>query len=145
MNVGSLFRIADALGVEKIYLTGRSVTPPNPKIKKTSRSSEKYVAYCYEKDPVKTVRYLRHRGYKIVGLEITSNSIEIENFTISSDEKICLILGSENHGICQELLDLSDATIHIAMQGVHSSMNVAAACSIVTHEITKKYRNKWSV
>jgi len=34
MNVGSLFRIADALGIEKIYLSGSSPSPPNSKIKK---------------------------------------------------------------------------------------------------------------
>ncbi len=143
MNIGSFFRIADALGVEKIYLTGSSIVPPNPKIKKTSRSTEKYVAYSYEKDALAVVKKLRSLGYRIVGLEITSSSIDIESFSISKDEKICLILGAENQGICESLLEASDITIHIPMLGVNSSMNVATACSIAAYEITRKFQNEW--
>lgn len=58
-NIGSLFRIADALGVERIFLTGRSPTPPNSKIKRTSRSTEKYVEYSYCEDPILVVESLR--------------------------------------------------------------------------------------
>src|SRR5690625_4436187 len=108
MNVGSLFRIADALGVEKIYLTGSSVTPPNAKIRKTSRSTEKYVPYEYETDPLPVVRRLKASGYTVVSLEITSSSVDLSAFEMSSNEKICLILGSENTGVCQALLDVSD-------------------------------------
>jgi tRNA G18 (ribose-2'-O)-methylase SpoU len=144
MNVGSFFRIADALGVEKIYLTGESAVPPDPKIKKTSRSAEKHVSYHYEKDAETVVRKLKESGYRIVSLEITSNSIDVKDFPVSGDEKICLVLGSENTGICQSLLDLSDATIHIPMLGVNSSMNVASACAIATYEITRKMQNEWT-
>ncbi len=139
MNIGSFFRIADALGIEKIFLTGNSITPPNSKIKKTSRATEKYVAYEYEKDPILVINNLKKSGYKIISLEITSASFDIREFPISNDEKICLILGSESTGVCQELLDASDASIHIPMLGNNSSMNVANACSIATYELTRRY------
>lgn len=139
MNVGSFFRIADALGVEKIFLTGKSVVPPNPKIKKTSRATEKYVDYEYQEDPLIVINQLKEKGYRIVSLEITSASVDVKNFHIDSEEKICLILGSENHGVYPELLDASDVSVHIPMLGVNSSMNVANACSIATYELTRRY------
>ena len=37
VNVGSSFRIADACGVKKIFLTGISACPPHPAIKKVGR------------------------------------------------------------------------------------------------------------
>jgi tRNA G18 (ribose-2'-O)-methylase SpoU len=137
MNVGSFFRIADALGVEKIYLAGSSCVPPNPKIKKTSRSADQYVPYSYADDVDALVTQLKADGYKIVSLEITSKSIPIEDFDASSGEKICLVLGSEDNGVSQKLLDMSDATIHIPMLGTNSSMNVASACAIATYKITR--------
>ncbi len=143
MNIGSFFRIADALGVEKIYLTGDSMVPPNPKIRKTSRSTEKYVAYAYEKDALSVIRNLKTSGYKIVSLEITSNSIDLADFKPEKDGKICLILGSENQGIDESLLNASDATIQIPMLGENSSMNVAAACAIATYDITRKFDHAW--
>lgn len=140
MNIGSFFRIADALGVEKIYLTGRSVTPPNPKIRKISRSAEKYVPYAYASDPLAVVETLRAAGYTIISLEITSTSISVDTLEVGNNEKICLILGSENEGISQALLDQSDVTVHIPMMGINSSMNVANACSIAAYDIIRRLK-----
>ncbi len=137
MNIGSLFRAADALGVEKIYLSGSSPTPPNGKIRKTSRATEKYVPFSYEKDPLDLIQKLKSDGYTIISLEITSTSIDIRELSINCDEKICLILGSENAGVSQEFLDVSDKTVHIPMLGHCSSMNVAIACSISIFEIKR--------
>lgn len=133
------FRVADALGVEKIFLTGESIVPPNPKIKKTSRATEKYVEYEYQENPILVINKLKNFGYKIISLEITSASLDVKDFYFSNEEKICLILGSENSGVCQELLDASDKSIHIPMLGNNSSMNVANACSIATYELTRRY------
>jgi len=142
MNIGSIFRIADALGVEKIYLTGHSLIPPNSKINKTSRSTEKYVPYIYEKDPIRILQNLKSVGYKIVSLEITTASVAIEKFDAYPDDKICLILGSESSGVSQQLLNESDACVHIPMLGNNSSMNVATACAIAVYELTKKLGNR---
>jgi len=138
-NVGSLFRIADALGVERIYLSGRSPTPPNSKIRKTSRATEKFVAFRYEHDPLDIVSRLKSEGYTIISLELTTRSIDIRTLSLLSDQKVCLILGSENSGVCQALLDVSDITLHIPMMGHNSSMNIASACSIATYEIINRY------
>ena len=138
MNIGSFFRIADALGVEKIYLTGNSIIPPNPKIRKTSRSTEKYVPYEYVENPIAVIENLKASGYRIVSLEITSKSIDLAQFQLTVNDKVCLILGSENQGISETLLEASDQTIHIPMLGANSSMNVASACSIATYTISSR-------
>lgn len=139
MNIGSLFRIADAFGIEKIYLIGTSAVPPNNKIKKISRSTEKYVSFSYDTSPLGLIKKLKSEKYIIISLEITSSSIDITELSISNNQKICLILGTEKFGVSQELLDLSDKTIHIPMLGRNSSMNVALACSIATFEIIKNF------
>ena len=103
MNVGSIFRITDALGIEKLFLTGRSPVPPNSKIKKTSRSTEKAVAYEYKENAIEVVNKLKESGCLIVSLEITTNSIDIREFVSKNTDKICLIVGSENTGVSQDL------------------------------------------
>lgn len=138
LNIGSFFRIADALGVEAVYLTGRSIAPPNSKIKKTSRSTEKFVPYHVEQEPETVISRLKQAGYRIISLEITSHSSDISQLKIQSNDKICLILGSENSGVSQRLLELSEQSVHIPMCGMNSSMNVANACAIASYEITKQ-------
>lgn len=140
MNVGSLFRIADALGVEKIYLSGSSLVPPNAKIKKTSRATEKFVPFTYEENPLDIISKLKSEGYTCISLEITTSSIDISELSLDRSEKICLILGSEKSGVSQELLSISDITVHIPMMGENSSMNVATACAIATYEVIRRLR-----
>lgn len=139
MNVGSVFRLCDALGVEKLYLTGASPLPSNRKVVKTSRSTEQYVDYEYCADAVGMVNELKRSGYTIIGLEITSCSVDLRTIDFSRMEKICLIAGAEGTGIKQALLDCCDLTVHIAMRGMNSSMNVATACAIALYEITRKF------
>lgn len=141
LNIGSLFRLSDALGIEKLYLCGNSAIPPNSKISKTSRSTEQTVDYEHHADAEQLVSTLKNAGTLIVALEITSASIAINSDefrnSINNNKDICLILGSENTGVSEALLTLSDITTHIPMYGKNSSMNVVSAASIACFEISK--------
>jgi tRNA G18 (ribose-2'-O)-methylase SpoU len=139
-NIGSLFRIADALGVEKIYLTGLSSVSANTKFKKASRSTEKFVDYAYEENTLDLAARLKNEGYCIIGLEITSSSISIQKMSFAKDQKICLVIGSEDIGVSQNLLEACDSVVHIPMFGQNSSMNVGTACAIATFEIIRNFK-----
>ncbi|HHJ35310.1 MAG TPA: TrmH family RNA methyltransferase [Gammaproteobacteria bacterium] len=140
-NVGSLFRICDALGIEKLYLCGSTIIPPNKKINKTSRSTEKVVDFEYSTDAEALVSKLKISDYFIITLEITSSSVAINSDeyddAIANKKPVCLILGSESSGVDEKLLSLSDIVIHIPMHGKNSSMNVISATSIACFEIIK--------
>lgn len=140
LNVGSLFRLCDALGIARLYLCGDTPVPPNAKIIKTSRSTEKYIDYEYRPDAQALVSTLKQAGSLIISLEITTASIPIRSkeFTdaLKHGQTVCLILGAENKGVVKSLLSLSDMTVHIPMHGNNSSMNVISAAAIACYEIT---------
>ena len=138
LNVGALFRIADALGVEHVHLSGTSPVPPDPKIRKTSRSAERHVAWSHAADPLETVAALKAQGWRLVSLELSTQSVPLDTLAVAPGDRICLVVGAENTGVCQALLDASDATVHIPMRGHNSSMNVANACAIATYEIARR-------
>lgn len=145
LNVGSLFRLSDALGIDRLYLCGDTPVPPNSKIRKTSRSTEKHVAFEHHADAETLLSTLRESGCLIISLEITSSSLAINstafkqaiNNAIKNGKQLCLVLGSENSGVNPILLSLSDITTHIPMYGHNSSMNVVSATSIACFEIIK--------
>lgn len=149
LNVGSLFRICDALGIEKLYLCGDTPTPPNAKINKTSRSTEKYVSFEKYENAEVLAAALKNTAHFIISLEITSSSIPIDedefNKSIEKKDAICLVLGSENTGVSEALLSLSDISVHIPMYGNNSSMNVVTAASITAYEITRIMKNDMSL
>jgi len=134
-NIGSLFRISEAFGVEKIIFIGENI-PLNPrKINKTSRSTHLKIPYeTIESE--KIAAYLS--DFEKIALEITSESQKIEDLEIHLDKKIALIIGSEISGINDELLKICHKTVHIEMFGSNSSMNVVQATGIALYEITKK-------
>lgn len=137
VNVGSIFRLADAMGAEQVYLSGRTPVPPSRKITKTARSAEKYVAYSYAERALDVIQELKEKDYKIISLELTQNSIDLADLTLRSDDKVCLILGSESDGLDAELLAVSDSIVHIPMHGHKSSLNVATAAAIALYSINQ--------
>jgi tRNA G18 (ribose-2'-O)-methylase SpoU len=137
-NVGALFRLADALGVEHLHLAGGTPMPPDAKIRRTSRSAERHVDWSYAADPLACVAALRAQGWRVVSLELSTRSIPVDSLPVAAGDRICLVLGAEDAGVSQALLDASDATVHIPMRGHNSSMNVATACAIATYEIARR-------
>jgi tRNA G18 (ribose-2'-O)-methylase SpoU len=136
-NLGSLFRLADAFNIQSIIFTG---TPPDLKsnrLKKTARSTQNSVHYGYFEKSEEALKTLKNEGYEIYALEITGNSIPIQEFNYEASKKIALVLGNENYGVDEDLLNLSDKSLHINMYGKNSSMNVAQATGIALYEITK--------
>jgi len=138
LNVGALFRIADALGVEHVHLTGTSPLPPDPKIRRSARSAERHVAWSHAADPLAVVAQLKAQGWRIVALELSTHSVPLHELAVAPGERVCLVVGAENAGVMQALLDVADATVHIPMRGHNSSMNVANACAIATYEIGRR-------
>lgn len=136
-NIGSIFRIADAFGVEELIFCG-DTNPIGKRMTKTSRSTEKYVKYRVESSINEVIEHLKKEHHFIIGLEITDNSTPLNEFRLTSKEKIVLLLGDENFGISDPVLHECDTVVHINMFGNNSSMNVVQATSIALYEITNQ-------
>ena len=136
-NVGSLFRTADAFGIEKLILCGAYI-PLGRKMTKTSRATENVVNFEIKKDISEIIHYYKKDGSTIVSLEIAKNSRPIHSVQFSTNKPIILIVGDENFGIAESVLKLSDQIVHIDMFGQNSSMNVVQATNIALYEITKQ-------
>ncbi len=136
-NVGSLFRTADALGVQKIILAGYTPSIEHPKVKKTALGAESAVQFEQQVDIFKVLENLKREGYHIIGLEIDSRAIPLNQFK-PSFQKIALLLGNEVDGIPAHLRDICDALIFIPMLGVKESLNVTIATAITSYQLLNK-------
>ncbi len=138
-NLGSLFRTADAFGIEKLILCGQSISLGR-KMTKTSRATEKTVSYEIHDKTINILKDLRLKSYKIICLEITDTSKPVYSLDFSKEKPIALVVGNENFGIAKEILEFSDSVVHIEMYGQNSSMNVVQATNIALYEITKQLK-----
>ncbi|WP_188374257.1 TrmH family RNA methyltransferase [Winogradskyella haliclonae] len=139
-NIGSLFRVSDALGVEELIFCGDNVQL-GKRIKKTSRSTEKYVPHRIETDILAVISDLKRKNYFVIALEITDTSIRLNDYELNTNRPVALIVGNENFGISEAVLKLTDATVHINMFGENTSMNVVQATSIALYELIKQLQN----
>lgn len=135
-NIGSLFRAADAFGVEELIFCGDNISM-GKRMTKTSRATEKYVKYNVEADINVVIDRLKTSNHFCIGLEITEKSEALTNLSLDTNQPIALILGDENFGISETILKKCHKVIHINMFGNNSSMNVVQAASIALYEITK--------
>lgn len=138
-NVGSIFRTADALGVSKVYLTGYTGSPPDPKIGKVALGAENYVAWEKHKSAVMVIKKLKKANprLRIVALE---NNVKRKIFNINKYKPkfpIALIVGEETKGLTKSLLDMADDIVEIPMHGHKESLNVSVAFGIAAHQFLK--------
>lgn len=137
-NVGSIFRTSDAFGVTKIYLTGYTGRPDSflhgIKISKTALGAEKWVPWEYKASPVKLIKELKAKKFKIVALENNVKAVPLKKF--KPKFPLALVLGEEVKGIAKPLLKLCDKTVEIPMYGQKESLNVSVAFGVVAYCIT---------
>lgn len=137
LNVGSVFRTADAFAVEKIILCGITAQPPHPEILKTAIGATESVDWLFEKEIRAAAAKLKNEGYKILAVEQTDESVFLQNLKIQPAEKLALIFGNEVGGVSDPVLPLLDGAIEIPQFGAKHSINVAVCVGIVLWEILK--------
>jgi tRNA G18 (ribose-2'-O)-methylase SpoU len=136
-NIGSLLRLSDAFGIEKLILCGAGV-PIGKRMTKTSRSTEKYVNFKVQPHALDVVKSLKANNFQIISVEITENSQPLNNFKLSAKKPIAIVIGSENFGVNDTVIELSDYILHINMYGHNSSMSVVQAGAVALYEITNQ-------
>jgi len=90
-------------------------------------------------DALEVVKYLKANNYRIICAEITKNSQPLNQFKLTAKEPLAVILGSENFGISNAVLELSNDILHIDMYGYNSSMSVVQAAAVTLYEITNQF------
>lgn len=164
-NIGGLYRLADALMVEKIYLCARTATPPNNRIFKASVGTDKIVPWEYcttVGDAIKRLRsqYLpvgrhgrqkvtsnvaakryeqrkRHRNHS-TGIQIVAieqDKRSIDYRKVSYSLPIAFVIGNESDGVSSATLKLVDRIVEIPMWGVNKSLNVIISAAIVSYHV----------
>jgi tRNA G18 (ribose-2'-O)-methylase SpoU len=134
-NVGSLFRIADGLGIRKIWLTGYTPAPPHTRIAKASLGAEKTVSFEYREDVNEVIKELRASSFTIAALEKTAGAVGLAEY--ETPTKLSLVLGTETTGVPASLLRECDEVLFIPQKGKKESLNVAIAAAIAGWHILR--------
>jgi 23S rRNA (guanosine2251-2'-O)-methyltransferase len=156
INVGSIFRTADGVGVGKIYLTGYTPRPTDTfgriqkDIAKSALGAEGFVPWEYTEKLLPLIARLKKKGYTVIALEqdaravdyrkvakLLSASTKILQKGTSEALKVAIILGPEVTGLDKKVLDACDLITYIPMYGKKESLNVSVACGVALFRILR--------
>ena len=133
-NVGSAFRTADALGVEKIFLTGYTPTPldrfgqPRKDLAKVALGAEKTLVWEYVKSPATLIERLKREGVQCIAVEQSPQSVDYKKAKVQYP--VAFLFGNEVSGVSKSLLSRMDVIAEIPMSGKKESLNVSVSLGV---------------
>lgn len=134
-NIGSLFRLADAVAAEKLYICGESEYPPNSRIHKAAVGTEEWVPWEKARSTSVVVKKLKKSGVQIVAAEQSKNSIPYTLLSSKTEFPVAIVIGNETMGIGQEVLKMSDVIVELPMFGVNKSLNVWGTGAVIAYKV----------
>ena len=132
VNISQIARTASACAVEKMIICGNASL--TQKIARDA-TSELPISTHRTLEPV--LKKLKQDGYRIVGIEQTSNSQNIHHF--SFERRTVLVVGNERLGISEEILTQLDDVIEIPVWGLPHSYNASSATNMALYEYCRQF------
>lgn len=142
LNVGSIFRTANGLGVSYMILTGITPTPLDKKgekrkdFAKVALGSEESLSWGYREDVLPLIDEYKKKGFTVIALEQHENSIDYKKLNVEGD--MLFVVGSEVDGVSPSILEKADIIVEIPMLGLKESLNVTIAFGIAGYKLFDK-------
>ena len=154
VNIGTVIRNVNALGVEKVYVVDPRRTLPDDwedmrEARSLSSASASAVKWSFVKRFDSTEDCLAHLEKNNFASIVTSPHVKgrrnaiLEDVDYTRYKKLAVWFGNESVGVSDEAIARSEMCISIPMFGMIESLNLGTTSGIVLHEIAKQRRNFW--
>src|SRR4030066_2518530 len=107
-NIGSLFRLADAIAAEKMFLCEKMEYPPSSRIHKAAVGTEVWVPWIKSDSTLKTLKDLKSNNVQVICVEQGSKAISYKTLNNRIKFPCAIVVGNETEGVSKEVLDLAD-------------------------------------
>lgn len=134
-NIGSLFRLADAIGAEKVYICGDTEYPPSSRIHKAAVGTEEWVPWEKIDSTLALTLGLKAEGIQIVAVEQSPKSIPYSILATKVEFPCAIVVGNETDGVSKKVLEKADIVVELPMFGVNKSFNVWGSAAVVAYSI----------
>ena len=135
-NVGLITRNAAAFGVRALIVDDATYDPYYRKAVRVSMGTIFGLPVCYEKDIAKALSLLKKKyGVRVIAATPGKSARDIAKVKLSGN--ICFVFGNEDKGVSRKILNMADEKVRIPITGGVDSLNVASACAICLHEVSR--------
>ena len=137
-NMGAMIRLADNIGATEICFLGREEDHRLAKVRRAAASSRDNIRWRFSEET--DLHKIVPEGKTIVAVETADNATCI--YDTELPENVAFIVGSESHGLSDELLAQCDQVVYIPVPGPTRSLNVSHAVAVALFEWQRQMRNK---
>lgn len=134
-NMGTLVRLADAVGAQGFIAAGSCVDLYEPKVVRATAGSVFHLPLVQDVTPDEMLAWASRRGIATIATTLAGGEPWA---SISYPPRVLLLAGGEAHGLDEELAARAEIRACIPMPGRAESLNVAVAAGIVAYEILRQ-------
>jgi 23S rRNA (uridine2479-2'-O)-methyltransferase len=139
-NVGTLIRSADSFGAAGVVVTGHAADPYDPKAVRASTGSVfavPVVRAASHRPVLDWVAALRADGIpvEVVGTD-EHGTVDVADADLTGPRLV--LVGNETHGLSSAWRAAADRLVRIPITGAASSLNAAAAATVVLYEAARQ-------
>ena len=137
-NFGAIVRSAECAGVDAVVIPNKNSAKISSDALKTSAGALYHVPVCRVQNLKKIVRELKFQH----GIRVYAATEKAEKYYTDVDMKVpvAIVMGSEDKGIDEDLLNITTEHIKIPQQGQIESLNVSAAAAVLMFEVVRQRR-----
>jgi tRNA G18 (ribose-2'-O)-methylase SpoU len=132
VNLSRIARVAGCCAVPRIICTGPAKLDRN-----IARDGADTVEIEIHRTLPPVLEKLRDDGYRLVGLEQTTDSHNLHHFQFV--RRTALVIGNERTGLTDDILKKLDDAVEIPVWGMPFSYNVATATSMALYEYCRQF------
>jgi 23S rRNA (guanosine2251-2'-O)-methyltransferase len=137
-NLGSIIRTAHCCGANGVIIPENRAASVTASVAKASAGAFQYLPVAMVVNLVRTIEYLKERGFWIYGADAEAQS---DIRTPDYERHIALVMGNEGRGIRPLIRKKCDFLISVPMRGQVASLNVSVAAGVILFEILRKWGN----
>jgi 23S rRNA (guanosine2251-2'-O)-methyltransferase len=134
-NFGAIARSAECAGVHAIIIPEKGMARIGADAIKTSAGALHQIPVCKVTNLLRTIHYLKDSGIQIVAATEKSDKVYTQgNFKTP----VAIVMGSEESGISQSILNISDQQLKIPLFGNIESLNVSVSAALMMYEAIRQ-------
>jgi 23S rRNA (guanosine2251-2'-O)-methyltransferase len=134
-NFGAIVRSAECAGVNTIIIPEKGMARISGDAVKTSAGAIHYVPVCKVQSLTKTIEFLKNSGIKIAAATEKAGTLYTDAIL---NVPLAIVMGSEDTGISESVLQLTDEQITIPILGKIESLNVSVAAALIIYEAVRQ-------
>jgi TrmH family RNA methyltransferase len=134
-NLGMVLRTADAAGIEAVVVTGTHTDPLHKNCVRAARGAVGRIPLLVCADLAPWLEDLRATGFHVFG---ATAHAETTLFQCAMRPPLTVVIGNEQAGISQNVLDVCTNRVQIPMAPGQDSLNVGVATGVLLYEIVRQ-------